>query len=143
MLTHEQYTIEKAICDKAAEYARATMAKRGKRCCSITAEEAAHPDYAACSNEMRGRVELYELVRDKPDHLFAYVTADERGCWSLTTWMGDVLSVDLEAGRPYRNPRSSHTSETLTPIRVKTIWGDTYAGRALGAGLYIKLRKVA
>jgi hypothetical protein len=60
----------------------------------------------------------------------------------LTNWTGEILSTDLIAGRTYRNPRPSYTSDKITPIRVKTIWGDWYSGRALGAGVYVKLRKV-
>lgn len=47
--TQTDYERERAICDKAEAYARATMATRGPKCCYLTKEEAAHPDYAAWS----------------------------------------------------------------------------------------------
>lgn len=94
------------------------------------------------TNDERSAVETFELCRDKPDAFLAYVEADEGGAWAVTTWTGEKLSADLIAGASYPNPRASYTSRTLTPIRIKSIWGDWYTGRALGAGLYVKLRKV-
>lgn len=142
MIDQATYDLERAICDKAEAYRRAvcTMAN-GKSRNWLSGEEAAHPDYATCDNAMRGRVEQYELARDKPAKLFAYVHAEKDSTWKITTWAGDVLSTDLAVGRSYRNPRRSYTSNTLTPIRVKTIWGDWYHGKALGAGVYVKLTK--
>lgn len=92
------------------------------------------------TNDERSAVEVFELCRDKPDAFLAYVSA-EGGSWRIATWTGEKLSADLIAGASYRNPRPSHTSRTLTPIRVKSIWGDWYMGRALGAGIYVRLRK--
>lgn len=57
--TETDYRRERAICDKASAYwvANAGYAKNGWS--SLSAEKAAHPDYAACDNEMRGRVEQW------------------------------------------------------------------------------------
>ena len=92
-------------------------------------------------NAFSTTVELFELNRDQPDRVFAYITADAGGCWRVTTWTGETISSDLIAGRAYRNPRWSYTSDIITPIRAK-ICGHWYSGRALGAGLYVKLRRV-
>jgi len=75
----ETYRKEKAICDAAAEYARQVMVTRGKRCNYLTAEEAAAPVYAACTNEMRGRVEQYEILRDLPETIVAYIGSVNAG----------------------------------------------------------------
>jgi hypothetical protein len=58
VISPETYAIERAICDKAAAYweANATYSRGGWS--SMSAELSAHPDYAACSNEMRGRISL-------------------------------------------------------------------------------------
>lgn len=89
-------------------------------------------------------VELFELARDKPDRIFAYISSgsrDGKSDWRVSTWTGEVISDDLIAGRAYRNPRPSYTSGTITPIRAR-ICGRWYTGRALGVGVYVKLRAV-
>lgn len=88
-------------------------------------------------------IELFELARDQPDKIFAYVSAAPDGVtWRITTWTGEVISDDLVTGRTYPNPRYSFTSNKITPIRAK-IMGRWYTGRSLGAGVYVKLRAVA
>lgn len=96
-------------------------------------------------NAFSAIVELFELDRDKPDTIFAYVSSRSKNGktdWHISTWAGEMLSDDLiVTGRTYRNPRRSYTSDTITPIRAK-IAGRWYHGRALGVGLYVKLRAV-
>jgi hypothetical protein len=48
------YEAERAICDKAEAYAERIMSEGGKYRLRgyLTKEEAAHPDYAACNNDM-------------------------------------------------------------------------------------------
>lgn len=134
MLTPEMYAIERAICDKAEAYASATRAKRGKGCNFITAEEAAHPDYAACSNEMRGRVEEYELKTTQPDRIFAYLNSD---CSAVTVWTGNIL------GRVhYLTKGRGNFGDWRYYFRV-AIAGATYSGVGYGGGgMHCRLRKI-
>lgn len=131
--TQADYERERAICDKAEAYARATMATRGPKCCYLTKEEAAHPDYAACDNAMRGRVERFEIFRDKPARLYAYLNSD---CTAVTTWPGDNLgSASVEHYRTAGGKRR---------VRIETtIAGARYKGFGEGAGMFCKLRRVA
>lgn len=135
MLSPEQYAIERAVCDKAEVYARATMATRGKGCDYLTADECRHPDYAPCNNEMRGRVEQFELNRDKPDRFTCYISSDEK---SATVWTGDVIGRVTHKGRAIR-PFGGY--EKVYQFSVTTIWGDRYTGRGQGGGMCVNLRR--
>ena len=136
MIDAATYTIERAICDKATAYAHATMAARGPRCNFLTKEEAAHPDYAACDNAMRGRVEQYELLTNPPERFVAYVSSDGA---SITTWAGDRLgSCWLGSGWSV----NSYVSSRMYQVHA-TINGRTYTGRSAGRGMYASLRETA
>lgn len=91
----------KAICDKAAEYWEAN-ASHGKQGSSMSAELAAHPDYARCTNEMRGKVEQYETLANPPAKLFAYWKQLDSWRYMLTTWTGDVIGYG-RISEPYRS----------------------------------------
>lgn len=133
MIDEQTYRTERAICDKAARYARRTM-KRNKGN-FLTAEQAAHPDYAACDNAMRGRVEQFEIFRDKPARLVAYLSSDVR---RVTVWTGDELGA-VRMGAPYR----SNMGDKRYPFRVN-IAGAEYAGIGYGGGgMYARLRRLA
>lgn len=94
-------------------------------------------------NAFSTTIELFELARDQPEKIFAYVSAAPDGVtWRITTWAGEVISDDLIVGRTYPNPRYSHTSNKITPVRA-LIAGRWYSGRSLGAGVYVKLRRCA
>lgn len=155
MLTQEQYEIERAAVDKAAAYwnAHATKSKSGWQ--SLSKELAAHPDYAAVDNAMRGRVEKFEIIRDKPEKLFAYASFHEREIASrysdikrtgkpqvgdqarVTVWTGDQLGLG-RVNKVYR----SNLGDWRASIRV-VIGGATYSGTAyLSAGDYVRLRRV-
>lgn len=142
----ETYERERAICDAAAEYARETMGKRGKRCNYLTAEEAAAPVYAACNNAMRGRVEQYEILRDLPETIVAYIGKPDgytnyRGClpYPVITWTGDKLGAAYETARW---TIESHISRYMHQYRA-TIGGREYTGRGQGEGMFIALRETA
>lgn len=137
ILTKEQYDIERAICDKAEAYARATMASNGKRCCSLTAEEAAHPDYAACNNDMRGRVEQYEILTEMPHTIVAYINgSDDRNTYSVTTWTGLAIGTAKETSRWRVN---SFVGSHMRQYHAR-IGRNVYAGRGFGVGMVIALR---
>ena len=132
ILTAERYAIERATCDKAA----------------------AHPDYAACDNAMRGRVAQYELLTNPPERFVAYIgkplqeakpethnkyisdNANRR--WRVTTWTGDHLGV-AEVTSTWRTPRS-FVSSTMSSYRV-TMAGKVYHGRSAGEGMAISLKR--
>lgn len=137
MLTNEQYRIEREICDKAESYARTCMAMRGPKCNYITAEEAADPIYAACNNEMRGRVELFELHRDKPEHFSAYSTVED-GCYSVTTWMGDSLGRVVFVGLWHRN----NLGAKWRVLHVRADWGGVYSGREYKSRQLVNFRRL-
>ncbi len=86
--TQSDYEHERAICDKAAAYVDQFRGRNGWA--SLTPEQAAHPDYAACDNDMRGRVEQWELLRDLPEKFCAYLSSD---CSKVTVWTGGELGA--------------------------------------------------
>ena len=141
ILNADQYAVERAICDKAMAYASATMKARGKHCNYLTAEECKHPDYAACNNDMRGRVEQYEILRDTPDTICAYIGAKEsnsRLAYPVQVWTGLQIGNAYETSS-WRTPRS-YVSSTMHSYRARI--GDVeYVGRGGGIGLSIVLRK--
>lgn len=146
VLTLAQYEIERAICDKANAYWQAN-ATHGKGGSSMSAELASHPDYAACTNDMRGRVEQFELLRDLPEKLTAYVGSREpngMGCdrlaarsYPVTVWTG------LQIGNCSLVEHSSRRRFGKTFQCYATIAGREYTGRTEGVGMYVNLRETA
>ncbi len=143
------YAIEHAICDNAHEYARRTMATRGKACNYLTADESAHPDYAACDNAMRGRVEQYEILRDMPERIFAYIGQGNRngiGCdriagqtFPVTVWTGDVLGyATMGNGWRVNSAYGSRMYQIYASIK-----GREYTGRGFGSGMCVSLKETA
>jgi hypothetical protein len=128
------YAVERAICDKANTYweAHASHSKGGS---SMSAELAAHPDYAACSNAMRSRVEQYELLTNPPERFTAYIGQNGK----LTTGCGDVLGAWMLMSC-WRTPRS-FVSSHMGSYHVMMA-GKKYHGRSGGEGLCINLRAV-
>ena len=149
--TEADYQRERAICDKARAYAESIMANgTGKRVRNyLTAEEAAHPDYAACDNAMRGRVERYEILRDMPEVIFAYIGEGKRNgvgvdrisgqSYPVTTWTGDVLG-NATRGRGWRV--NSHMGTHMYQFYAR-INGREYTGRGFGSGMCIRLKETA
>ena len=131
MMTEEQYLAERAIIDRAEAYRQRIAPKRNW----ISAEEAAHPDYAACDNAMRGRVEQYEVLRDLPDRIVAYVGRDGR---TITVWTGDMLGTAEPLSKTWRPSRDSGLRRYYR-VRIGT---RRYVGQSEGAGMSIRLRVV-
>lgn len=141
VLSIEQYEIERAICDKAAAYAESVMAEGGskRKRNYLTADECKHPDYAACDNDMRGRVEQFEILRDLPERLTAYI--GERVTPSrhhVTVWtglpIGGCTLVEHSGGR-WRFDRTYQCYATIA--------GREYTGRTQGVGMYVNLKETA
>lgn len=136
IVTREQYETERAICDKANAYwkANATFSKGG--CSSMGPELSAHPDYSACTNDIRARVEQYELNRDKPERFTAYVSSEGD---HLTCWTGLIVGRTMNCTCTKRKAFGGGYADSYT---FRTIWGDVYRG--FGAcGLAINLKRVA
>lgn len=133
--TESDYDRERAICDNADAYwrAHATFGRSGS---SLSAELAKHPDYAACDNAMRGRVQAFEIRRDMPERFTAYVSGDGT---HITTWPGDVLGV-CTLGRGWRVRSWIGSRMYQAYARVN---GVLYTGRTFGGGMYINLRRCA
>lgn len=145
-LTKERYAIERAIVDKAEAYRqRVTGGKRNY----LTAEETAHPDYSACNNEMRGRVEQYEILTDPPEKFVAYIGEGNKngmGCdrivgqsYPVTTWAGTKLGIATK-GASWRvySRWGTHMHQFYARIT-----GREYTGRGFGPGMSIVLRETA
>lgn len=144
-ITPAEYKRLRAIVDRAEAYRQRVAAGRDW----LSAEEAAHPDYAACTNEMRGAVEQYEIRRDLPEEIFAYVgeaNSDGMGLdrtagqtWPITVWTGQPIGYATR-GRPWRvhSYVGTHMAQYYARIR-----GREYTGRSFGPGLYIRLKETA
>ena len=134
--TTEDHVRERAICDRAAAYAQQFRQKNGW--IVIPAEAAKHPEYAACDNAMRGRVERYELLRDLPDRFIAYFTAPG-GVGRVTTWPGDELGKAWITGTaPARGHYAARTDRRHYGRAV--IRGKHYAWTGAGEGMACRLR---
>lgn len=124
--TAEQYAKERALVDRAEAY------RAGRT--SLSREEAAHPDYAAVDNDMRGRVERHEIRRDLPEVLYAYLNLDGD---KVTTWPGHWLGHAWTAP-PYRGRMGDVRVSVDTTINGQPYSGTCYGGR----GCYVRLRRV-
>jgi hypothetical protein len=136
--TQSDYERERAICDKANAYWEAVAKGRNR----LSAEEAAAPEYAACDNDMRGRVEQFEILRDLPDSFTAYLENDKPDTpgnrLAVTVWTGDVLGTAYV--RSMARPRS-WTGDRQRYGRA-IIGGREYAWQGPGAGMYAHFRAI-
>jgi hypothetical protein len=139
LLTPEQYAIEREICERATVYWKANADYGRGGWSRLSAEKAAHPDYAACSNEMRGRVEQFEILTNPPERLGVYISKAPDGSLRVTVWTG------IELGRAYvtsswriNSPLSSRMYQYAA-----TIAGREYTGRGMGEGMFVSLRLTA
>jgi hypothetical protein len=131
-ISKRRYNRLRAIVDKAQEYwkANATYSRGGWS--SMSKELSAHPDYARCTNEMRGLVEQYELLRDLPERISAYIGAGG----FVTVWTGQPI------GRA-RVVSSFRQNYTTVFQYYATIGGREYTGRGHGEGMLVNLRETA
>ena len=136
----ETYARERAICDAAAAYVERVCAAPARN--YLTAEEAAAPIYAACDNDMRGRVEQYEILRDLPETIVAYIGSMNAGSdmprgsgrgatYPVTVWTGLPIGYATR-GSTWRTP-GSYVSSTMSQFYA-TIGGREYTGRGAGEG---------
>lgn len=147
----------RAQIDRATAYAESIMSEGGqvRRRNYLTAEEAAHPDYAGVTNDMRGQVEQFEILNGpRPARLVAYIgqRMTERDAaamglaWSnwdtrvpVTTWPGQPIGwARLGQGWPVRSYVGSRMYQARARIR-----GLDYTGRTFGQGMAVCLRLTA
>lgn len=146
--THAAYRETIAIADM---YWRihATFAKNGAS--SMSAELARAPDYANCTNEMRGQVAQYETLHNPPSALVAYIGDREpNGCgidreygrtYWLNTWTGHRLGY-ATLGRPYRI-RGTKVHRVYAWITGRDGREREYTGVGQGIGMAVNLRLTA
>lgn len=148
MIDAATYAIERAICDKAQAALEAGWPGHA-RGGAVPQAVCGHPDYKACDNAMRGRVEQYELRTNPPETFVAYVGKAKRNgmgvdriagqSYSLTTWMGDELG-NATLGSSWRV--NSFIGSRMYQIYA---WmsGREYTGRGFGEGCAVVLRETA
>lgn len=139
--TQADYARERAICDAANDYWQAN-ATHGKSGSSMSAELAAAPEYAACDNSMRGRVERFELLRDLPDRFCAYLKngePDGQGAkLAVQVWTGDKLGY---AWIFTVAKRGNQWGERQRYGRAR-IGGKLYRWQGQGAGMLAHFRAI-
>lgn len=138
-LTPERYAVECAIRDRADAWfeARAVTAPDGWR--GLSPKDATHPDYAACNNDMRGRLEQFEVLANPPRDLVAYLAKTQDGTLHVCTWTGHALGT-ARAVSSWRV--QSCYGSTMSQYLVR-IAGREYTGRGFGEGMCIRLRETA
>lgn len=119
-------------------------------------EQKTCPRDARITNEQRGKLEQFEIWRDKPERLFAYVSFHEREIASryseakrqardvraydqarVHVWTGEPLGFGM-CGKVWR----SNMGDRRASVSVM-IAGERYSGTAyIDAGDYCRLRKV-
>lgn len=146
-LTQAEYETARAICDKADRYAAQFVQKNGWTV--IPADAAKHPDYAACSNELRGKVEQFEILRDMPETIFAYIgnpRGNGMGCEGI---IGQGYPVQVWTGLQIGNATKGATWQVNSFIGshmsqfYARIGGREYTGRGFGEGVCIRLKETA
>jgi hypothetical protein len=145
----ETYLRERALvraADRIMETLAPEVAQRGG---AIPEVVTSHPDYRAVNNDMRGRVQQYELLTDTPERFVAYV--------------GDSLNDGMGLDRSYRSRRAlnvwtglpigtcflssswkvnSYIGDRMYQIYA-TVNGRQFTGRGFGQGMAVVLRETA
>lgn len=125
------YERERALCDKAAAYAEQFRQRNGW--IVIPADAAAHPDYAAAGNDMRGRVEQFELLRDLPDSFCAYASEGQ-----VSVWTGLPLGrLEWRSSRP----NSGYVSSRYYYGRA-WVGGREYSVQGNGDGMMCRMKAI-
>lgn len=150
-ISRETYELEREVCNRANAYAERIMCEGGdkRKRNYLTAEETKHPDYAACDNDMRGRVEQYEILRDLPEMIFAYIGEGKKNGMGCDRLRGQSYPVTVWTGHPIGNATlgskwriDSYMSSHMYQWYAR-IGGREYTGRGPGVGMYVRLRETA
>jgi len=98
-------------------------------------------DVPIVTNDMRSAIEVFETLRDKPEHLFVYVKPDYESArnGNVTTWTGERLGSYVCAGPNYKD---NFGGERVN-IRVELRNGaGSYAGTFYkSSGDYARLKR--
>lgn len=142
--TPAQYRRERALIDADNAWRELAMAENGPRANFITAEQNKRKPrrLRAVDNEMRGRVEQFELLRDLPDQFTAYLESgkpDGQGArLAVTCWPGNPLGYAVVHTVGQR--RNWHGERQ----RYGRAWinGREYSWQGQGAGMYARFRAI-
>lgn len=139
-----QYRRERKLIDAEKQWRTAAMLENGPRANFTTAEQEKRKPrrLRAVDNDMRGRVEQHEILRDLPDKFCAYLQnglPDGRGSsLPVTVWTGQeigratVYTVGARRGRFGDCQRYGRAR----------IGGKLYAWQGPGAGMYAIFRAI-
>lgn len=117
MLTDSQYETARRELDELDAW---VDAKRGRNGWASYHQEDVPAHLQHVDNELRGAVEYYEWMRDKPRKYFIYVNEQAR---LATTWNGVMLGAVM-FGREYRG----NMGDVRVPITVRGLNGLSYRG---------------
>jgi hypothetical protein len=149
ILTESEYLAKRAICDKADAYHKANATFHTSGWATLSAELAEHPDYATCTNEIRGEVEQYELLTNPPEKLTAYIGKPNLNgmgvdrsvgqTYPITVWTGAQIGFATK-GKEWRVYSAYGHTMAMFYARIA---GREYVGRGFGEGMAINLRETA
>lgn len=126
------YQLERRLVDLDSEWSEQFRQKNGW--IVIPADTPRPPEIEMVDNAMRGRVEQYELLRDTPERLSAYIGSDGR---SVTVWTGLPLGSARETAAWRVN---SYIGSHMRQFECR-IAGKLYTGRGFGSGCCINLKR--
>jgi len=153
--TEADYRHERAICDKAHKFMErnSELTPSGGYC--LSADKAKHTDYVACNNEMRGRVEQWEILHNPPEKLSAYVGdigREERERTNLVNCRQHPLIIwtGAQIGTCHLTKKwrvQSYFGREMHQISARIAGVDgivrEYTGRGFGVGMLVNLRETA
>lgn len=144
------YAREKAAVDAAKETFRRLAPVVYEKGGVIPLEVTESPEWRAVDNDMRGRVEQYEILTNPPERLTAYVgnpTREQKDATNIAAARRHPVTVwtGLPIGTCYLG--SGWRVDSYVGTRMyqahATIAGREYTGRTFGPGMYINLRETA
>jgi hypothetical protein len=146
-LSQEKYDVESKTCKVWLEFVNKTMSDTGKN--YLTPQEWKANPVPDCDNDMRGRVEQFEILRDLPEIFTAYLDKPNRngmGCdrvigqtYPVIVWTGLKVGFATK-GSSWRV--SSYIGDEMSQFYAR-VGGREYTGRSFGEGMCITLRETA
>lgn len=141
--TPAQYRKERALVTAEWEWTRAAMAANGPRANYVTAEQSkAKPKRLRCvDNDMRGRVEQFEILRDLPESFCAYLDCGPDGIGArlaVTCWPGNPLGYAVVHTVAKRGNQWGERQRYGRAV----IGGKVYRWQGQGAGMFARFRAV-
>lgn len=141
--TDAQYRRERALVTAYYEWFSKEACQNGPRANYITAEQSARKPkrLQVVDNDMCGRVEHFEIMRDLPDRFTAYIGNGPDHVGAIVTigiWTGEPLGIGYIKSI---GPRRGWTGERQRYGHVR-IGGKLYSFQGPGAGMYCRLRAI-